>query len=146
MGNELGLCYNFFMTNQALVIKKQEALDYWYKSSQDELETSMSLFKLKKYHHSLFFYHLSLEKLLKGKIVEKLDTSPLPVHNLVVLAKQLKLNLSAKNKTELREITAFNLNARYDSYKFDFYKKANLVFTKKWIKIIEKWRERLKNL
>lgn len=146
MGNELGLCYNFFMTNQALVRKKQEALDYWYKSSQDEFKTAISLFKLKRYHHSLFFCHLSLEKLLKGKIVEKLNISPLPVHNLVVLAKQLKLDLSVQNKIELREVTAFNLNARYDSYKFDFYKKANLMFTKKWIKIIEKWLERLKNL
>lgn len=125
---------------------KSKALDYWLSSSQDDLESAQTLFRSKKYHHSLFFYHLSLEKLLKAKIVDLKDKSPLPVHNLVVLAKELGLDLSEKDNEELREISNFNLNARYDSYKFDFFKKATLKFTQEWVKIIEKWQNRIMEL
>ncbi len=137
---------------QLLVMKKipdsnkQKALNYWLKSSQDDLEAAQTLFESKKYHHCLFFHHLSLEKLFKAKIVELKDKPPLPVHNLIVLAKELELDLSQIDKEELREISEFNLSARYDSYKFDFYKKTTLEFTQKWLDSIKKWRNRLKKL
>ena len=42
----------------------------------------------------------------------------------------------------LDEITSFNLNARYDDYKKEFYKLCNQDYTKNWIekiKNIHKW-------
>lgn len=131
---------------KGLLADKQKALDYWFKSSQDDQETAQALFESKKYHHSLFFYHLSLEKLFKAKIVELHDKPPFPIHNLVVLSKELKITLSEQDKEELREISNFNLNARYDSYKFDFYKKATQKFAEKWIATIKKWQNRIKAL
>ena len=125
-----------------LLEDKQKALAYWTKSSRDDLETAQTLFQSQKYHHSLFFYHLSLEKLFKAKIVELKNKPPLPIHNLVILSKELTLDLSKEDKQELREISNFNLNARYDSYKFDFYKKATKKYTEKYFKecnIIRLW-------
>lgn len=36
---------------------------------------------------------------------------------------------------QLTEISAFNIQARYDDYKLNFYKKANKRFTLKYITI-----------
>lgn len=43
------------------------SVDYWKASSKDDLDTADQLFTSKKYHHSLFFVHLSLEKILKAQ-------------------------------------------------------------------------------
>ncbi|MBU0578383.1 HEPN domain-containing protein [Patescibacteria group bacterium] len=119
---------------------KQQALDYWYGSSEDDWDTALKLQENKKYHHALFFGHLSLEKLFKGKIVEILDRHPLPVHDLILLSTKIECELSLEQKDELKEITSFNLEARYDSYKLKFYKKVNKNFCITWMKVIERWR------
>jgi len=81
-----------------------------------------------------FFSHLFLEKALKALVVKRTGQHALPIHNLTRLAAYAKLKLSQKRKGELKEITSFNLEARYNSYKREFYKKATREFTKKWFK------------
>jgi len=58
-------------------------------------------------------------------------------HDLVRLAKLAKIPLDQKLISQLNEITTFNIEARYDDYKLSFYKKANLEYAKKWIKICQ---------
>ncbi len=118
--------------------QKSVALKYWFESSKQDWETAKGLLKLKRYHHALFFCHLSIEKIIKGKIVEKQDTSPLPIHDLVKLAKKAKFPITEKMTEQLEEITKFNLKARYDSYKLTFYKKATKEYTEKWFSICKK--------
>ena len=119
---------------------KQQALDYWYGSSEDDWDTALKLQENKKYHHALFFGHLSLEKLFKGKIVDLLNKNPLPIHNLVKLAKYLKIELTQEQEKSLEEISSFSLEARYDSYKLKFYKKATREYCDEWIQKLERWR------
>ena len=113
----------------------QKVIEFWLKSAEDDFDTAEKLFAVKKYHHCLFFCHLFLEKAFKALVVKKTGQHALPIHNLVRLASCAKLKLSQKRKKELKAITGFNLEARYNSHKREFYKKATKEFAEKWFKI-----------
>ncbi len=76
-----------------MVMKIKQVIDYWRRAAAEDLSAAEELYRVNKYHHCLFFLHLS------------------------------------------NEITTFNISARYDDYKFKFYKKATREFTDKWLKI-----------
>jgi|SRR3989338_589557 len=121
---------------------EQKIIKYWSTASKQDFETAEILFKNKKYHHALFFCHLSIEKFLKAIIVKTTQGAPPLLHDLVRLAERTSINLSAKQKNELAEVSTFNIEARYDDYKLSFYKKANKRFTLKYITMtrrILKW-------
>ena len=127
-------------------MKEQEVVSHWLKTAEDDLDAANKLFKAKKYHHCLFFAHLSLEKILKALVVKKTKKHALPIHNLKKLADDAELKLSQKKEKELREITTFNIEARYNGYKLSFYKKATKNFTQKWLKKIKEiyqWVEKM---
>lgn len=75
-------------------------------------------------------WHLGIEKALKGYITY-IDKDVPYIHNLYKLATYAGLSIS--DKDELDEISSFNLEARYDEYKYKLYKKANKEYTNKWI-------------
>lgn len=118
-----------------------ENIDYWLAGSKDDLDTAEKLFAAKKYHHCLFFVHLSLEKILKAIFVYKKQGPPPPIHDLARLAWKSGLEPSQSLNLELIEISTFNVAARYDDYKFKFYKKATLEYATKWLKIGKKLSE-----
>jgi len=124
---------------------KKDVISYWIDTATEDLATADGLFQLKKYHHCLFFCHLALEKLLKGLVYKKTKSHPLPLHNLAKLAEQADLGLSPRFKKDLEEITTWNIQARYDTIKRHFYKKATPVFTKAWLKKIKEMFVWLKN-
>lgn len=126
---------------------EQEAVNYWLKSSQEDLETASVLFASKKYLPCLFFCHLALEKILKGLFVVKKHTAAPLIHDLVKLSRQTELKVGKKIEEDLREISRFNIATRYDDYKFAMYKRATKEFTQKYFqktKEAYKWlKERL---
>jgi len=106
----------------------------WSNASKQDLETAEILFENKKYHHTLFFCHLSIEKYLKAIIIKTTKKAPPLIHDLVRLAEKTDIKLTDKIKNELADISAFNIQARYDDHKLNFYKKANKRFTAKYLK------------
>ena len=115
--------------------KKNEAVEYWLKSAKRDKQTAEILFENKRYDHCLFFCHLFIEKLLKGIYVKRKNESPPLTHKLERLAQKAGLKLETNKKEILSEITTFNIQARYDDYKFEFHKKATKKFTEKYLKI-----------
>lgn len=115
--------------------------DTWFKSSEDDFDTMLSMFKSKHYDWALFVGHLSVEKLLKAYYVKKhRDHAPF-THNLLRLAELCRLDIEDENiKNQLLDITTFNLNVRYDDYKTDFHKKCTVDFTKNWVQRITELR------
>lgn len=110
-----------------------EAVQAWKDSAVENLETSEELLKLGKRHHSLFFLHLALEKILKG-LHQFLKHQPaLYIHDLHKLAIGTGIKISEKEGLELDEISTFNVAARYDIFKQRLYHKATEGFTKKWM-------------
>ena len=119
--------------------EKEDLIKAWTESSKEDLETAKSLFTLKRYMGSLFFCHLSLEKMLKAIYITVNDRYPPPIHKLAKLAKDSRIPLTEKQIDLLNEITTFNIEARYDIFKERLYKKASRQFTEKYIKITEEF-------
>jgi AbiV family abortive infection protein len=113
---------------------EEEVVKYWRTASQEDFDSADILFQNKKYHHALFFCHLSIEKMLKAIIVKSTKTAPPLIHDLIRLAEKAKLPLSEAQMNELAEITTFNIGARYDDYKLSFRKKAKKQFSFKYLK------------
>ena len=125
-------------------MKKDELVRYWVESSDNDFSTMNHLFEKKDYHWSLFIGHLVVEKLLKAYYVEKNGGHPPRTHNLFRLAEKSALVLSEKQKDFLTTVTAFNLRARYDDYKMEFYKTCTREFTEEWIDEIKGFRKWIK--
>lgn len=124
---------------------EKDYLLYWLETAEEDLKTAEGLFKLGRYHHCLFFCHLALEKLIKGLVFKNTKEHALPIHNLVKLAQQAKLILIQSQQEDLKEITSWNIRARYDSIKREFYKKATKDFTTSWLSKVKKLYLWLKN-
>jgi len=116
----------------------QQHLDYWRVSADRDLKMAETLFNGKNYNYSLFFLHLSIEKLLKGLVLKLTKEPALPIHDLRKLFRMSGLVMDDELNEQLREITSFNISARYDDYKQEFYKRATHEFTTKWFGIGKK--------
>jgi len=79
-----------------------------------------------------FFFQLVLEKILKSIVVKKRGENPSLTHDLVKLSSEAEINLTEEQKRDFKEITSYNIEARYDDIKLSFYKKATKEYAKKW--------------
>jgi len=113
---------------------ERQVIKYWLTGSKEDFDTAEILYQNKKYHHALFFCHLSIGKILKAIIVRSTKAAPPLIHDLVRLAEKAAVPLSERQKNELAEITTFNIGARYDDYKLSFRKKAKKQFALKYLK------------
>lgn len=84
----------------------------------------------------------SLEKLLKAYFVKTHQQHAPFTHNLFRLAEAAGIEVDDEHAEWLFKITAFNLNARYDDYKKEFYTMCSASFALEWIekiKILQQW-------
>jgi HEPN domain-containing protein len=106
---------------------------HWEFESSDVFKTAEDLYKAKRYHHALFFCHLGVEKKLKALYVSKKESFPPPVHDLLYLLKKIGITTQKETLEDLAEINSFNIRARYDDYKNEFYIKATRDYCHKWL-------------
>jgi len=88
--------------------------------------------------------HLVIERLLKAAVVKRTEAHAPFTHDLRRLAKLGGMEFEDVHLRWLDAITAFNLNARYDSYKQNFYKKCTPAYTATWIANINELRKWIK--
>lgn len=93
--------------------EKYDKVQYWLKSAEDDWRVSQHLFRNRDYSYSLFFGHLTIEKILKAIYVDRFDDNPPYTHRLIYLAEKASLKLSKEKMKLLEVITDFNLEARY---------------------------------
>jgi HEPN domain-containing protein len=132
------------MGNSQLNIDK--IVQHWIETSDDDFETMLTLYHSKTYHWALFMGHISTEKLLKAYFVRKRQNHAPFTHNLYRLAELGGLEISEEYAEWLFKITTFNLNARYDDYKKEFYSICTDDFTKEWIEKIKTLRKWIKQM
>lgn len=122
-----------------------ESISYhWMETSENDFNTMVHLYDSRDYNWSLFIGHLVIEKLLKAAVVRQTKSHAPFMHDLRRLAKLTSLEFSEEHFRWLDVITTFNLNARYDSYKKDFYQKCTPEFTSVWFNRISVLREWIK--
>jgi|SRR3989344_2659044 len=127
-------------------MSETEAVQAWKQSAQENLDFSIELIQPRKYHHSLFFLHLAIEKIIKAyHQFNRHEPAPF-VHNLTKLAEASGISLSEIDQNNLKEISSFNVSARYDIFKLNLYKKATPQYAAKWQKIGQEFYQRVSSL
>ena len=132
------------MDNFQLDIDK--LVKHWTESADNDFNTIFVLFNSKSYNWALFMGHLTIEKLLKAYFVKKNKNHAPYTHNLYRLAELCDLKISEEVAEWLFTITTFNINARYDDYKKEFYTICTEDFTTEWIEKIKKLQQWIKQM
>ncbi|MBI5197603.1 MAG: HEPN domain-containing protein [Nitrospirae bacterium] len=107
----------------------KKTVQYWLESAAYDLETGRSLIDSGKFPYALFFGHLTLEKTLKGLIVEMSGEHAPHTHSLTLLVSKIADEVPASLIDQLAEYTEFHLEARYPDEKRNFYKKCTKEFS-----------------
>jgi HEPN domain-containing protein len=123
---------------------KENLINYRIESSNNDYKTMLDLFKTKNYNWTLFMGHLVIEKLLKALYIKKLNEHPPLIHDLRRISEKAGIISDSDQIIILDTITRFNINARYDDYKQNFYKLCTFDFAAKWIKNIKETRKWIK--
>lgn len=112
----------------------KEIEKYWIESSEDAFDTAKTLLENNKFVYSMFFLHLSIEKMLKALFANHNQTEAPFGHNLQKIASKIKSIDFGKNRMELfAQITTFNIAGRYDDYKNNFRAICNLEFATNYL-------------
>jgi len=132
------------MENEKIDVEK--IYNHWLLRSDKDFDTMINLFSSKDYHWALFIGHLVIERLLKAIVVKKTNNHAPLTHDLRKLSKVAELDLTTDQILWLDTISSFNLNARYDNYRQDFYQKCTFEFTNQWISNIQQLRVWIKTM
>jgi len=105
-----------------------------------------NLYNSKDYSWCLFVGHLVIEKLVKAVYAKNIPESPNApkIHNIIKIAKKCNLELDNRKTEILGIINTFNIGARYEDYKKEFYNKCTQEYTDDQLKNIEEMRTWLK--
>ena len=96
---------------------KQDHINHWKDSSEEDWKTAQVLFQGKRYSFCLFSLHLCIEKLLKAIwINESIDNTPPFIHDLFKIASDTGLQLSPDQEDLLAILNSWNLRGRYPDY------------------------------
>jgi HEPN domain-containing protein len=123
-------------------IEIEKIVKHWLSTSEEDYKTMLSLYESKSFHWSLFLGHVCVEKMLKALYVKVHKQHAPYIHNLFRLAELCDIKISAEYSDWLDEMTSFNINARYNDYKKEFYNQCTPEFTLMWIeriRLIRSW-------
>lgn len=127
-------------------VEVDKIVRHWIETSDEDFKTMMTLYDSNSFSWSLFLGHISTEKLLKALYVKKFSRHAPFTHNLYRLTELIGLDLTDEYADWLDEITSFNLNARYDDYKKEFYKLCTPEYTRRWMDNINNIRKWIKEM
>ncbi len=111
----------------------QDLRMFWRHGADEAWKTVEALVEKERFAHALFFCHLTLEKLLKARYVERNGKPAPPTHDLVWLLDQSVITLSNDERGDLAEITKFNTAGRYEDYKLELHHRASPEYAKTWV-------------
>lgn len=126
----------------------ENLIEYWKNSSDRDYVSMIKNYEVKQYTWALFIGHLTLEKLLKAIYAKVNKDNPYPpkIHNLNILAQRCNRDLDERKSKILMICNSFNISARYEDYKNEFYERCTEKYTSEQIKNIEEVRTWLKGI
>lgn len=117
----------------------EDKIKFWQERSKECFLMAENQFKNTNYLWTLFFCHLSLEKLLKSRVIEQTKNEPPHTHDLVLLAQIANIKLKDLDIKQLETFTGFNIETRYEDYKEALKKKVDKKFTKEYLIITKRY-------
>jgi len=121
---------------------QEELITYWLESAEDNYRSMQNMFQSGEFVWSLFVGHLCIEKLLKAYYVKSISSTVPRIHDLYKLADRSGLKMTEEQKDSLQYVGLFNIEARYEEYKREFYQKCTRSFAEtniETIKDLRKW-------
>ncbi len=117
---------------------KNEHIDYWMLSASKDWDVVNSLFKENNFPYSLFFAHLTLEKLLKAHwIKDNKENFPPRIHSLIRIVEGTKLVFKEEDLIFLERMNDFQLEGRYPDYQFKIYQQCTKPFTEEALEKVQ---------
>jgi HEPN domain-containing protein len=121
---------------------KDEQVQYWIKTAEQDWLTAKDLLKLGRFLHTLFFFHLVIEKLLKAHWVRaNVGDFPPRSHDLEYLYSNIDIELATEDVDELRALNYWNLEGRYPDYLNKINKQADKKYTLEKYEFIKRLRK-----
>jgi HEPN domain-containing protein len=109
---------------------KQQHIDYWVTTAEEDWISVGALLDTKRYLHCLFWAHLTLEKLAKAHWVKAHENDiPPKVHNISWLLEESNIDLGKDRMEFLTEFNDFQLSSRYPDYLSKMHKICTKDFT-----------------
>ena len=124
----------------------QNIIDYWIDSSNDNYKTMFDLFHTENYGWALFIGHLVIEKLLKAYYTKIHRDYPPMLHDLRRIGERAGIIFEDDKLIIIETISQFNIRARYDDYRRNFYKLCTADYTATWIENINEIRSWIKTM
>jgi len=134
------------MTEKIDIENVERFMNHWIESSDRDFKTMQNLYQSKDYSWSLFIGHLVIEKLFKAIYIKNIQEHPVPIHDLTRIATKAGIECSDEILNLLDTLTTFNINARYEDVKQNFYLRCTREFAKIWIDHITELRKWIKSL
>jgi len=118
-----------------------DKVEYWLELCDDDIKVAKNLFNSKDYLWMSFLCHLVVEKSIKAVISDRTKQEPKRIHDLAKLAEQATLigELSDTQMDFLEELTPFNIEARYPSYKEKMTAKLSAKYCKSLLERTEEY-------
>jgi HEPN domain-containing protein len=85
----------------------------WIEDADYDLESAKEMLESKRYFFVVFMCHLTIEKLLKAVIVERLNIQPPKIHGLIALATRTALTIPEKHRKLVNELDDMGVITRY---------------------------------
>jgi HEPN domain-containing protein len=96
---------------------KNQHIQYWIITAQDDWDTVEYLYEGKRYVQALFFTHLAIEKLLKAFWVKNnIENTPPKTHNLGYLVEKSRLEIAEDDLDFLLILSDYQIEGRYPDY------------------------------
>ena len=85
----------------------------WIALTDYDIETARHMLKTGRYLYVVFFFHLSLEKMLKAHVAVVTQTLPIKTHDLIYLVKKCELELPETHLDFIGKINTASIPTRY---------------------------------
>ncbi|MBO0358361.1 HEPN domain-containing protein [Hymenobacter sp. BT186] len=109
---------------------KQEHVDYWKETAEQDWSSAQVLFGAGNYLNSLFLAHLVIEKLSKALWVQdNTDDYPPRIHNITRLLAATTYALNPAEEVLVAELNQFQMEGRYPDYARTVYQRATASHT-----------------
>ena len=121
---------------------KQEHINYWTETAENDWQIMHKLYLSEDYLYSLFFLHLSIEKMTKAVwVLKHKENLPPKSHNLYYILEQSCIEMNNNQKDFLLILNEFNIAGRYPDYKRKIYKVASKEYTKEILQKAEEIKQ-----
>lgn len=90
-----------------------KSTENWIKTSEYDIKTALAMLKAGRYIYVIFMCHLSLEKILKAIINEKIKKMPPKTHSLLYLVELTDMKLPEKYKDLVADLNLLSVPTRY---------------------------------